>query len=211
MRLSRWEKLGAWLGLWTPPREAEVPPVPWRAIAIGGAGLLVVLAVVAALVLPGVNAGKRRAGDRDRREAAARHARLLATADREQRPRTGSGPRDPAGAPAAERVQARSALLAAARDRLLADARSRTGDTVTGTDCDPFPRSPDPIVPVRQLRRRAAGYQCVAVTSRFEKGVIGIPFRLVVRFAEGGYAFCRIVPLGDRDRLTHPLPEACRT
>src|SRR3712207_7944463 len=29
-RLSRWEVLGAWLRLWTPPREVEVPPVPWR-------------------------------------------------------------------------------------------------------------------------------------------------------------------------------------
>jgi|SRR5215207_1817302 len=210
MRLSRWEKLGAWLGLWTPPREAEVPPVPWRAVAIGGAALLIVLGVVAALVLPGVNAGKRRAGDRDRREAAARHERQLATADREQRPRSGSGPRDPAGAPAAERVRARAALLTAARQDLLADARSRTRDTVTGTDCEPFPRSPEPVVPVRRLRRRTAAYQCVAVTSRFEKGVIGIPFRLVVRFAAGTYAFCRVVPLGDRDRLSHPLPEACR-
>ena len=60
-----------------------------------------------------------------------------------------------------------------------------------------------------------ARYQCVAVTSRFgegdQRGVIGIPFRLVADFAAGRYAFCRVVPLSDRDRLTHPLPRACRS
>ena len=49
------------------------------------------------------------------------------------------------------------------------------------------------------LGRRAAAYQCVAVTSRFgqgtgQEGVIGIPFRLVADFARGRYAFCRVVP-----------------
>jgi hypothetical protein len=210
MRLSRWETLGAWLHLWTPPRDAEVPPVPWRAIAAGGAALVIVLGVAAALILPGVNAGKRRTDERDRREAAARHAQSLATADREQRPRTGTGPRDPAGAPGAQRVKARSALLAQARSGVLDDARARAQEAVKGTDCEPFPRRPEPVEPVRQLGRAAAAYQCVAVTSRFEKGVIGIPFRLVVRFAQGRYAFCRVVPLGDRDRLSHPLPQACR-
>jgi hypothetical protein len=40
--------------------------------------------------------------------------------------------------------------------------------------------------------------------------VIGIPFRLVADFDRGRYAFCRVVPLSDRDRLAHPLPDACR-
>jgi len=42
------------------------------------------------------------------------------------------------------------------------------------------------------------------------RGLIGIPFRLVVRCSEGTFAYCRIVPLGDRDRLAHPLPSARR-
>jgi len=48
------------------------------------------------------------------------------------------------------------------------------------------------------------------VTARFDTGAIGVPFRLVARFRHGRYAFCEIVPLGDRDRLSHPLPDACR-
>jgi hypothetical protein len=86
---------------------------------------------------------------------------------------------------------------------------------VRGLDCEPFPRGSAPRPPERDLGRRAAVYQCVAVTSRFgqgteQEGVIGIPFRLVADFARGRYAFCRVVPLSDRDRLTHPLPDACR-
>src|SRR4051812_20957085 len=34
-KLGRWETLGAWLHVWTPHRDAEVPPVPWRTITIG--------------------------------------------------------------------------------------------------------------------------------------------------------------------------------
>jgi hypothetical protein len=43
-----------------------------------------------------------------------------------------------------------------------------------------------------------------------QEGVIGIPFRLVAEFTRGRYAFCRVVPLSDQDRLSHPLPDACR-
>jgi hypothetical protein len=35
-------------------------------------------------------------------------------------------------------------------------------------------------------------------------------FRLVARFAAGRYVWCRTIPPGDRDRLSHPLPNACR-
>ena len=71
--------------------------------------------------------------------------------------------------------------------------------------------------PTADLARAAATFDCVAVTSRFGgedqaggRGIIGMPFRLLLDFRRGRYAFCRIVPLGDKDRLTHPLPRACR-
>ncbi len=187
-----------------------MPPVPWRALAIGAVVVVIVLGAAAALLIPSVTDDKREAAERDRKAAAQRHADLLATADREQRPRTGTGARDPVRAADAARVAARSALVAAAGRAVAADARERTGDAIDDAECDPFPRAPGRPPPAEQLTRGAAAYQCVAVTSRFDKGVIGIPFRLVVRFSEGRYAFCRIVPLGDRDRLTHPLPSACR-
>ena len=56
-RLSRWEVLGAWLRLWTPPREAVVPPVPWRKVAVGGA-LVLAAAVVAVVALLNAESGR---------------------------------------------------------------------------------------------------------------------------------------------------------
>ncbi len=216
MRLGRLEILGAWLGVWTPPRGAEVPPVPWRAVAAGAAVLVVGVGVAAAVLVPQVSGDRQERGERERRIAAERHAEQLATAGREQRPRTGRGTPDPLGAPAERRVETRSALLASAQAAIGADAGRRTDRDIRGVDCEAFPRTLRRVVPVEQLRRPAGAYQCVAVTARFDQGderrdgIIGIPFRLVVRFTEGRYAWCRVVPLSDRDRLTHPLPAACR-
>jgi hypothetical protein len=215
-RLGRLEVLGAWLGVWTPPRGAVVPPVPWLALAIATALSAIVLLAGAALLVPGILDDRERADERAREAAQRRHARALAAAEREQRPRSGRAAADPgAGAPDARRVRARTALLADARASLQADAAIRGAGRVRGLDCEPFPRGSAPRPPERDLGRRAAAYQCVAVTSRFgqgteQAGVIGIPFRLVADFARGRYAFCRVVPLSDRDRLTHPLPQACR-
>ena len=203
-------------GVWTPPRGAVVPPVPWRALAIAAALVAVALLAAAALLVPGILDDRERADERARKAAQRRHAQALVTAEREQRPRSGRGPADPgAGAPAVRRLRLRTGLIAAAQDALQADAETRDAGTVHGLDCEPFPRGSAPRPPERDLRRPAAAYQCVAVTSRFgqgtkQEGVIGIPFRLVADFARGRYAFCRVVPLSDRDRLTHPLPAACR-
>jgi hypothetical protein len=215
-RLGRLEVLGAWLGLWTPPRGATVPPVPWRRIALAAAALGLAVAAAAAIVVPGMVDDRQRADDRAREAAQRRHAQALATADREQQPRTGRGTADPGPeAPAARRTRARAALLAEAHEALQADAGIRGAGRVRGLDCEPFPRGSAPRPPVGDLARRVAAYQCVAVTSRFgegteQEGVIGIPFRLVADFARGRYAFCRIIPLSDRDRLAHPLPAACQ-
>jgi type II secretory pathway pseudopilin PulG len=182
--VRRIETVGAWLGLWTPPRGETVPPVPWRAIAVGGIALVAIVGVVAALLLPNVASNRRAADERAARAEAQRHAEFLAYVDREQRPRTGRGG------------------LAAASAAVERDARRRTPKPVSGVECEPFPRSLDGA-------RRTGAFDCVAVTARLPGGgVIGMNFRVVVE--DGRYAFCRTIPLGDRDRLTHPLPDACR-
>ena len=217
-RLGRLETLGAWLGLWTPPRGTAVPPVPWRAIAVGAVLTAIVLGLGAALVLPELAENRQAARDRDQRADAERRAAFLARLEREQRPRRASGRPDPGrDASAARRAVARGALLAGAQDGIEADARRRTGRDIRGVECEPFPRTLEQAEPVLDLARPAAAYDCVAVTARFGdsesaggRGIIGISFRLVVRFDEGRSAWCRIVPLSDRDRLSHRLPAACR-
>ena len=212
------EVLGAWLGLWTPPRGVVVPPVPWRTVAAIAAAFLVALVTTAIVVIPRVVENRDAARDRAARAEAERHAAFLESVGREQHPRRGHGPRDPGSQVArGERVAARTALLASAKSGIRVDAADRTGKEIRGVTCKPFPRSVNAEPPTEQLARRAAAYDCIAVTARFGgrstpggEGVIGTPFRLAVHFATGAFAWCRIVPLGDRDRLTHPLPAACR-
>jgi hypothetical protein len=156
------------------------------------------------------------ARQREDRAEAARRAASLALVDREQRPRRGRGRRDPSADGPARRAQARTALVSEAQSAIAHDADARSSRRIRGVDCEPFPRVLDGPSPTKDLSRAAAAYGCVAVTARFDSsatsqgGVIGVPFRLVVHFDSGRYAWCRIVPLSDRDRLSHPLPEACR-
>jgi hypothetical protein len=217
-RLGGLELLGAWLRVWTPPRDAVIPPVPWRAIAAGTVALVVVLGAAAAFVLPRVAHERAAARERDARAAAGRHGAFLASVDREQRPRTGHARADPGpGASATRRTADRAALVAAARSGIGADAGSRTTKAIRGVECERFPRTLAGADPAADVARSAGAYDCIAVTARFGRasdpggrGVIGMAFRLVVDFERGRFAWCRIVPLADRDRVTHPLPPACR-
>jgi hypothetical protein len=198
------EILGAWLGLWTPPRGEAVPPVPWRVVAISAVAVVVAVGAAAALVLPGVATHRSAEREREARAEAARHAAFLASVDREQRPRVRRGR-------PARTVAARRALVATASAAIERDARTRTVKRILGVECEPFPRTVGGADPVADVARRAATYDCVAVTARIPGGgIIGMSFRLVARFAAGGYAWCRVIPLGDRDRLSHPLPGPCR-
>jgi hypothetical protein len=218
-RLSFFERLGAWLGLWTPPRDVVVPPPPWRAIAIGAVLLVALLGAAALIAVPRIADDREADRRRAERAEAQRHAQFLAYVDREQAPRRGRARPDPGGAARpARREAARRTLLDGAATAVAADARRRTRkDVEPAAECRPFPRSLHRVDPAAQLARPAAAYDCVAVTARFGRedqaggrGIIGIQFRLVVDFRRGGFAWCRIVPLGDRDRLANPLPAACR-
>src|SRR5215213_2426931 len=73
------ETVGAWMKLWTPPRDVEVPPPPApRTLAIRGA---------LALLVPAVDSSKDRAAAADAREAAQRRAETRRRTIAEQRPR----------------------------------------------------------------------------------------------------------------------------
>ena len=195
-----------------------VPPPPWRAIVSGAVVLLALLGGAAAFALPRIADDREADRERAARVESQKRAEFLAMVDREQRPRRGEGRADPGGgAGAARRMARRGALLAGAKAGIAEDAGQRRDEEILGTECQPFPRSTDATQPEDDLARPAAAYSCVAVTARFGaedqaggKGIIGVQFRLVVDFARGRYAWCRIVPLGDKDRLTKPLPSACR-
>jgi hypothetical protein len=172
---------------------------------------IVVVALTATAVVVLSRATERQHA-RDQRAAAAQHTAFLRSVDREQRPSSGRGARDPgATASAADRIAARTALLAGARTRVRADAVARTHKHILSVSCEPFPRTLGGVAPVEDLGRRAAAYACTAVTDRLgASGIMGFPFRVIARFAAGTFAWCRVVPLDGEDRLTHGLPRPCR-
>jgi hypothetical protein len=207
------EVLGAWLRVWTPPRDVEIPPVPWRKVAYLGAGLLVLAAIVALVIAPAVDTGKREEADRQARAAAAAKQRREATARRDQRARTGG---DPGLAPARTAAE-RSAVVAAVQRAITADANRRFAQgTVTSrtrsTSCDPFPAG-------AAASPRRAAYDCTAlireILGQGRPGRLGYPFRAIVDFESATWTFCKVNPIPSEQSLPDPrtivpLPAACR-
>jgi hypothetical protein len=193
MKAGRWETLGAWLGVWTPPRDVEVSPPPSRrALALGAGALLGLVAVVALLVAPAVDEGKDRAAAQERAALERRVAARRAAQRVQQRPRLG---RLPAGA-------GRAAALAAVEARVLADARERFLPRSPEADCRPFP--PTQGGRLRAATGRRAAFDCLAVESRLRRGRTGVPYRAVVDFGARRYAFCRINPIASEQAVPDP-------
>jgi hypothetical protein len=223
------ETVGAWLRVWTPPRDVEVRPVPLRGLLIGGSVAVVIMAAAAALIVPAIDDSKDRASAAEAREAARqREARRLETL-REQRPRTleAAELQPAAGAPAAQLVAAREALLRRTESAISADARARADageleGNPRGTQCEPYPKRPDRADwPDRDPAAERGVYDClvfVRAVPRTETnigGQVGYPFRAVLDFGRFSATWCKTNPVpGERvvpdPRTVLELPEACR-
>lgn len=174
--LGPFEKVGAWLHVWTPPRGAEVPPPPWRGLLVAGAVVAALVAVTAFVVAPAIQKGKDEGAARDKAE----FARF---ADREER-RLAADQRLHTGAAASVRVLERA---------ITRDARARGLDKpVIRTDCIPYRVDP--------AAARKGKYECVAVTAdqsatgRTEAGVFGYPFWARLDRRRGRAAWCKTNP-----------------
>jgi hypothetical protein len=227
-RLSRFEVLGAWLHLWTPHRDAEIPPVPVRRILAWGLAGILVLGGASLVAVPAIRGAKQRGDARDARALATSRARQRRAIEVAQRPRHGHvpRPRDLARLGDGERLRLRSALLRSSETAILADARQRvvTGEfrnPVRTLECRRTPPGSDPKAPGAEadLRTRVGAYDCIAVT-RFipngaDRGALGYPFRLVVNYARFDYAWCKSTPVPGEQVIPDPrsvvrLPRECR-
>lgn len=213
-RASRWEIAGAWLRIWTPPRDVEIPPPPMRALAV--AALLLAAGVVTIVVFakPVIDRAKERDAARDARETRARQAALRAELAFSQRAQAGRAPTAVRRYAAGDRGGAIAALLASARTSIARDARARVASgELSG-----------PIRVIRcSHRARDLGVRvqvdCLAVTAATtHRGVyrvrIGHPFVVGASLRSGRYAWCK-----DNRRpgegligktVSVRLPRACR-
>ena len=229
-RATRWETLGAWLNLWTPPRDVEVPPRPGpRVLAALAAGVLAAAALFVAFAVPALNEtrAEREAGERRERNAIA--ARIRARQQAEQRPRFGRAAPPPADASDQGKLAARRALVATLERHVTADARRRfakgtQASKVSSTRCVRFPRSTETAGAELDLRARRGAYDCLARIRDIVRGgeqgdvpagQLAYPFRAIVDFATFRYAFCRIAPVPGEQIVPDPrrvagLPRPCR-
>jgi hypothetical protein len=220
-RANVFEIVGAWLHVWVPPRDVEIPPVPWRKLAYWTAGGLVLLGIALAIMVPRIDSGKERRAAADRAENArfvAQHRREIATeqvahhgADPSLRPRAGASP--------AQRQAARDQLVRRASAAVLADAKARSASgqiplPVSGpADCAAHPGT--------TLAGRFGVLDCFVIASRIKRtarnvgGAAGFPFRAVVDFRHFSYAWCKeegipgelVIP---NPKLVVALPRACQ-
>ena len=216
--------MGAWLGLWTPGRDVEVPAFPRAKGAAIGLALLLIVAAGYSLLAPGITEDKRIREQREQRAAEEQRAELLARLRRDVRPvhgRARSARPAPADAPAAEQLAARRALLAELAAAVEADASARAArgelhGPIRRAECVPYPLGTDP--PERDLARPSGRYACTAVTSDIERternvgGIVGHPFVASVDFTRFTWAFCKVAPPpGERaaNRTHVEVPREC--
>ena len=222
--------VGAWLKVWTPPRDVEVPPPPApRTLAIAGLVLLIVVAGAAALIVPAIDSSKDRSAAAQAREDAQRREASRRATIREQRPRTldAASLLPAAGASGAQLVAAREALLRRAETAISDDARARAeaGElegNPKGTQCEPYPKRSDRAAwPERDPAAERGVYDClvfvraVPQTETNVGGQVGYPFRAVLDFERFSVTWCKTNPVpGERvvpdPRLVLELPKACR-
>lgn len=198
-RATRWETVGAWLRIWTAPRDVEVAPVPWRTFGLVAAGLAALGIVLAFTALPALQDAKREGRAQEaRREAAARRA-AAARLRRAQRATT---------VPLREgdlRGQIRAAIERGAR------ARVRSGELdaprIRGSRC----AAGEPVAGGR------LSFSCLVVTrstNATRRVTLGFPIIAIASRDRRSFAWCKQTPIAGegfafvQDQV--PLAPACR-
>jgi hypothetical protein len=219
-RASIPEILGAWLHIWTPPRDRQVPPVPWRGLAIGAGLAVLILGAALAFAIPRIDDAKQERAAANRAQAARNEALNRARITRAQRPRHGDAATllPAAGATPIERESAREALLDRLEADMFADARERAARgemrPVSGpTSCERAPGSPS--------SGDVRVFDCFIVTTEIKaternpRGALGYPFRAVVDYGDYTYTWCKAEQVPGEMLVLLPnkvvlLPPECR-
>jgi hypothetical protein len=208
-RLGALEKVGAWLGVWTPHRGAVVPPPPWRRIALGTLASLALAGGAAALIVPAIERGKSERSRAAERRDAAREATRRRRLAEESRPRFGRGKRPAGRLTRAAQLRARRELVGSLERAITRDARARVRagrlhGPVLATECEINPPSRRRVE--RDLDARGAAYDCLAITRRDREGrfSVGYSFDATVDYRRFGFRWAKacLAPGEGAARLT---------
>jgi hypothetical protein len=186
--LTRWEVVGAWLRIWTPPKGCEVPPVPWRAVGLWTLAVALVVAAGAAVAVPRIDHAKR--------IGAAELARKALAADNAERARL----RRDQQVHRAE-IPAGGSAVAVLEHSITADARARArakllSGPVLSTSCEPAAQA------VAQFPGSRV-YKCFVSTATGLRGEgrdvlgTGYPFVATIYAKRRELAWCKQNPHAD--------------
>src|SRR5215216_6562695 len=112
-RANPLEILGAWLHVWVPPRDAYVPPIPWKKIGMACAVVLAITGIALAIMVPRIDDHKEKTATANAEYKRNAVAKNRARINRLQAARHGEAKSllPPAGALAAQRAAAKQDLL----------------------------------------------------------------------------------------------------
>jgi hypothetical protein len=187
-----------------------------RRAAIGGAVLVVGVAVGLLLALPAIDDSKRDRATAEQRAAEQRDAQRLAELKDEQRLMRGSGTpsRGLEGSAAVTARQSLAADLAIAVERDAA-GRVEAGELdrpVLGGECERYPRGARGEDPATDLSSPTGRYSCLAITTEVpgtrhnEGSGIGYPYRALVDFPSGTFTYCKVSGRPGEGSLTRETP-----
>jgi hypothetical protein len=189
------------------------------------AGLMLLAAFVLALAvgIPALVAAKHRSDAAAARSAAKERAATLARMRAEIRRVDGRGTAAQ-GLAGTQALTARKALVADLSAAVVADAarRAASGEfaqRAERVECSRYPPAPNTPDPSADLRSPTGRYACLAITADFAHsnatvgGALGYPYRALVHFGSGRYAFCKISGRPGEMSITRsipvPVPPAC--
>lgn len=221
-KAGKLEILGAWLHLWTPPRGVEIPPVPWRKIALGTGIGAVIVGIALAILVPRIDAGKEQNAAEYTAFKDKVHKQQVERITRVQRAHFGDAKAllPAAGASAAEVSGARSELV----ERVKADIRDDAKARADAGEIKPASAPPACVrTPGTPTSDDYGVLDCFVQTSPVSESKsrlisgIGYPFRAVVHYDTFTYAWCLTEPVpsdnlvkGEDPKATQ-LPAPCQS
>ena len=194
----------------------KIPPSARRPAAFGAVILLVAVVVALALTIPAITDSKNERAASDARAEREHDALRAAELQAQLRLREGVGPAA-RGLTGGEAIDARQALVAKLHTDVEADALSRVQageftQSVIRVECERFPRRVSGSDPALDPSARTGRYSCLAITADAPRSdtqnpsSIGYPYRAMVNFETGRFAYCKITGRPGEGGLTGEIP-----
>jgi hypothetical protein len=201
----------------------KIPPRARKPAAFAAGILLIAVAVALVLSIPAITESKDERAATEAQQERERVKQRAAELQAELRLLEGRG-EGARGLTGAEAITVRQALEGDLDAAVLADAQSRVQageftQSVDRVECERYPRGARGEDPAFDLSSATGRYSCLAITADAprietnEASSLGYPYRALLHFDTGRFAFCKISGRPGEGSLTREfpvrVPEAC--